>query len=179
MKYFRKIVGEKCYLSPINVNDLEIYTKWLNDLGVVKYLSFHSKMISLLTEKEALEKLSGGQSYAIITKERDELIGNCGLMDIDHLNRNCEAGIFIGNKDYWGKGYGTEALSLLISYSINYLNIRNFILRVYSFNTRAIKSYKKIGFKEIGRRRKSLIMENREYDIVYMDLLAEEFLEKR
>ena len=78
-----------------------------------------------------------------------------------------------------GKGYGTEALKLLISYGINYLNIRNFMLRVFSNNERAIKSYKKIGFNKIGIRRKAIIANREEYDMVYMDLLSDEFLEKK
>ncbi len=175
MKYFKKLVGKKCYLSPIDVSDAERYTEWLNDIEVIKYLTLRDKMVSLVTEREALERLARGHSYAIVTLESDELIGSCGLVDVDYLNRTCEVGIFIGNKEYWGKGYGTEALKLLISYGINYLNLNNFMLKVYSYNERAIKSYRKIGFREMGRRRKSVIIEGKEYDTIYMDLLAEEF----
>lgn len=75
------------------------------------------------------------------------------------------------------KGYGTEALKLLISYGINYLNIRNFMLRVFSNNERAIKSYKKIGFNKIGIRRKAIIANRKEYDMVYMDMLDEDFID--
>ncbi len=175
MRYFKKICGDKCYLSPINVDDVELYTKWLNDVEVIQYLTLRSKMISLLTEREALEKLSREHAYGIVTLERDELIGNCSFVELDNLNRTAEVGIFIGNKEYWGKGYGTEALGLLISFGIDYLNLRSFVLRVFSFNERAIKSYKKLGFKEIGRWRKSVVFKGHEYDTVYMDLLAEEF----
>ncbi len=176
--YFNKINGEKCYLAPINIDDAALYTKWLNDLEVLQFLTLRYRMISLLTEKEALEKLSREHNYGIVTKDDDRLIGNCGFVGIDYINRNCEIGIFIGDKEYWGRGYGTEALKLLISYGIDYLNLRSFMLGVFSFNERAINSYKKIGFKIIGARRKSVIMKNREYDMIYMDLLDEEFLEK-
>ena len=120
--------------------------------------------------------MSHEHNYGIVTKEENKLIGNCGFLEFDYINRNCEVGIFIGDKEYLGKGYGTEALKLLISYGINYLNIRNFMLRVFSNNERAMKSYGKIGFKKIGIRRNAIIANSKEYDMVYMDLLSEEFL---
>lgn len=138
-----------------------MYTKWLNDPEIIEFLSLRTKMISLHSEKEHLEKMSYEHNYGIITKEDNKLIGNCGFLNLDHLNRNCEVGIFIGDKEYLGKGYGTEALKLLISYGINNLNIRNFMLRVFSNNERAIKSYRKSGFKKIGNRRKSIIAKKR------------------
>ncbi len=177
MEYFNKIDGEKCYLSPINLDDVALYTKWLNDPEIIEYLTLRSKVISLHSEKEHLEKMSYEHNYGIVTKENNKLIGNCGFLELDHLNRNCEVGIFIGDKEYLGKGYGTEALKLLISYGINYLNIRNFMLRVFSNNERAIKSYKKIGFNKIGIRRKSIIANRKEYDMVYMDMLDEDFID--
>ncbi len=178
MKYFKKISGEKCYLAPINIDDAELYTKWLNDLEVVQYLTLRYRMISLLPEKEVLERLSKEHNYGIVTNDEDKLIGNCGFVEVDNINRTCEIGIFIGDKEYWGKGLGTESLKLLISYGINYLNLRSFMLGVFSYNERAIKSYKKIGFKDIGARRKSVIFKNKEFDMLYMDLLSDEFLER-
>lgn len=175
MKYFKKIEGELCYLSPINTEDLLLYTKWMNDLEVTKNLGNYRYNFSLPAEKEALEKLAKDHNYAIIDSVKDELIGNCGFFKIDHLERNAECGIFIGNKEYWDRGYGSEALKLLLSYGFDYLNLRNVMLKVFSFNQRAIKSYQKIGFKEIGRRRKTVTMNGIEHDDVYMDILNEEF----
>ena len=177
MKYFNKINGEKCYLSPINPDDVALYTKWLNDPEIIEYLTLRTKMISLHSEREQLEKMSHEHNYGVIVKEDNKLIGNCGFVELDYINRNCEVGIFIGDKEYLGKGYGTESLKLLISYGINYLNLNNFLLRVFSNNERAIKSYNKIGFKKIGIRRKSIIANRKEYDMVFMDLLSEEFTE--
>ena len=176
--YFKKMVGKKCYLSPMDVNDAEIYTEWLNDLEVIENLSIYNSIINVGTEKEILEKLSKEHNYSIIENETNELIGSCGFMELDHLNQTAEAGIFIGNKKYWNKGFGTEAFQLLLDYGFKALNLNNIILRVYSFNERAIKSYEKIGFKVIGKRRGALNRGNKLYDIILMDLINKEFYEK-
>lgn len=177
MKYFRKIVGEHCYLSPINPADAEKYTAWLNDLEVSKHLIVSDQQINVQKETEILNDMikRGNQIFAIIDKEKDVLIGNCSLFKIDHADRKAELGIFIGDKNYWDKGYGTEALRLLLDYGFNILNLHNIFLNVHSFNKRALRAYEKVGFKIIGRRRESFIMAGKKYDEIFLDILEEEF----
>ncbi len=177
MKYFKKMIGERCYLSPVNLEDVEKFTEWFNDEEVVENLQFAVQNIGLNSQKNMLEMLSKKHWYAIINKYDDKLLGDCGLVSIDHLHRVGEIGICIGNKKFWNQGYGEEALRLLLSYSFNYLNLRNIMLEVYSTNERAINCYKKLGFKEIGRRRNAILLKQKEHDIVFMDLLNDEFKE--
>jgi RimJ/RimL family protein N-acetyltransferase len=125
-----------------------------------------------------LEKLSAEHNYSIIDGETDALIGNCGFIDIDHLNQTAEAGIFIGNKNYWNKGYGTEALSLLLDYGFKALNLHNVLIRVYDFNTRAQKCYEKAGFKRIGARREALYRNLEKHDVIFMDIVPSDFYGK-
>ena len=174
-RYYRKLAGARCYLSPINVDDAGRYCEWLNDMEVARTLTLASMNISLGSERDALERLSRGHTYAIVLNESDEMIGNCGLIDVDHLARTCEIGLFIGNKEMWGKGYGPEAMELLMGYAFSYLNMRNIMLRVYAYNERALAAYRRVGFREIGRRRKALPREGAEHDVVLMDILDEEF----
>ncbi|GBU28227.1 acetyltransferase [Treponema sp. R8-4-B8] len=176
--YFKKLVGKKCYLSPIDVNDVEKFTEWLNDIEVTKYLIVYPNIISIENEKGFLEKLSKEHTYSIIDNGTNELIGNCGYGSIDNINQTAEVGIFIGNKKYWNKGYGTEALSLLLDYGFKALNLHNIYLRVYSFNERAIKSYEKVGFKIIGKIREALLRNNERHDIILMDILYNEYYNK-
>jgi RimJ/RimL family protein N-acetyltransferase len=174
MKYFPKVSGEKVYLSPISMEDAEAYTTWLNDLRTVRFLTISSMNLSLQGEREALPRLAAGHNYAIVAKGSDELLGNCGLTDIEDSNRTAEVGIFIGSETYRGQGYGSEALRLLCDYAFNALNLRSLMLRVYSYNERAMACYRKVGFKEIGRRRKARFYAGAYHDVVLMDLLAEE-----
>jgi RimJ/RimL family protein N-acetyltransferase len=176
--YYKKMVGKKCYLSPIDVADADKFTEWLNDLEVIINLQRYSKNLDLNTEKQKLAELAKEHNYGIIRSDNDELIGNCGFMEIDNLNQTGEIGIFIGNKIYWNKGYGTEALTLLLDYGFKALNLHNVQLRVYSFNERAIKSYEKIGFKTYGKRREALLRGKKRYDLIHMDILYNEFYEK-
>lgn len=176
--YFKKLIGKKCYLSPVDINDAEIFTEWLNDVEILVNLQMYSGMISLENEKVFLNNLSKEQNYSIIDLQKNELIGNCGFMEIDHINQTAEIGIFIGNKNYHNKGYGTEALSLLIDFGFKALNFHSIMLRVYEFNKGAIKCYEKTGFKPIGKRREALHRNLQKHDIIYMDILADEFYKK-
>ena len=177
MKYYKKLVGKKCYLSPINVEDADQYCIWLNDIEISSNLLTFGQQLSLEREKVILQDMikNNAQIFAIIDADSDKLIGNCSIFRISERNRKAEVGIFIGDKEYWNKGYGTEALSLLIDYGFNVLNLNNIMLEVFGYNKRAIHSYKKVGFKEIGRRREAIIFAGAKHDEIYMDILASEF----
>jgi RimJ/RimL family protein N-acetyltransferase len=176
--YFKKLIGKKCYLSPIDANDAEKFTEWLNDMEVLVNLQLYSGIIGLENEKVLLSNLAKEHNYSIIDLETEKLIGNCGFLDIEHLNQTAEAGIVIGDKSFWNKGYGAEALSLLIDYGFKALNLHNIMLRVWEPNERAVKCYEKIGFKQIGKRREALHRNLERQDIIYMDILPKDFYEK-
>ena len=177
-KYFKKLVGEKIYLSPRSTEDVEIYTRWLNDFETTDYIGRSNMTFTLEAEKKYLEGNIGAEAvFAIIDMKKDKLIGTVGISKIDHINRKGTLGIFIGEKDYREKGYGTEAIQLMLDYGFNYLNLNSIKLNVFEFNKRAIACYKKCGFKEYGRRRQSILLNGKYYDTIEMDILNEEFKE--
>ncbi|MGL4337358.1 MAG: GNAT family N-acetyltransferase [Turicibacter sp.] len=174
--YYQKMVGDRCYLSPINPNDYERYTTWVNDLEVGVGLFFTEKVITEQMEKEVLERLMKSEfNFAIIDKASHKVMGNVGMPKVDHIQKTAEVGIFIGDKACWGKGYGKEALELLLDFGFNILNLYNIRLGVYAFNTSAIKCYERIGFKLAGRIRGAKQICGTRYDLIYMDMIAEEF----
>lgn len=179
MKYFKKLVGEKVYLSPINIEDAEKYTYWFSDFTSTDGMGNSCKVKNIETSKEWFERNSKEDNYvfSIVNLENDELVGNCKFFDINNISRICSIGIVIGEEKDRNKGYGKEAIYLMLDYAFNYLNINNVMLQVKSFNERAIACYKGVGFKEIGRRRKSYFLNGKYYDDIYMDILAEEFKE--
>ncbi len=176
MRYFPKLKGKKVYLSPINPDDFPLYTKWMNDLAVTVGLGNAAKTISLAVERGFLEKMIREDNhFAIVRVEDDKLLGNVSLMFVDNIHRNAELGLFIGEEEHRGQGYGTEAIELALVHGFRVLNLHNILLRVYSFNEKALGIYEKIGFSVVGRRRRSYFFNGHYYDIVYMDILAEEF----
>ncbi len=175
--YYKKIEGERIYLSPMCIEDAEKYTKWMNDFRVTDGVNGSKNLVTLESEKEWIleNNKAGNFNFAIIKKENDELIGNCSLHDIDNIYGDATVGILIGEEENRNKGYGTEAIKLLIGYGFDYLNLNNIMLCVYSFNENAIACYKKVGFKEFGKRRSAIMKKNKRYDIIYMDIIREEY----
>lgn len=176
MRYFRKLIGDKIFLSPMNMEDLNQYTEWLNDLFITMRLGNATENITIDKEKELLESLNkDGHNYAIVDKEADTLLGNIGLFNVNNIHRVAEIGLFIGNSQSRGKGYGTEAMRLLMEYGFKVLNLNNIMLTVKGFNENAIGAYKKIGFKEFGRRTECYFINGKYHDVIYMQVLAKEF----
>ncbi len=176
MKYYKKLIGDRIYLSPRSTEDAEKYTEWLNDFDTTDYLGRSGNVITFESEKKYLEEnINLEAAFAIVTLEDNKLIGSISIENINHIKRRGTLGIFIGDKDYRSKGYGTEAIRLILEYGFKYLNLNNIKLDLMEFNERALKCYKKCGFKEYGRRRKSEFVNGKYYDTIEMDILAEEF----
>lgn len=179
MKYFKKLVGERIYLSPRNSEDAEMFVKWLNDFNITDYIGRSSELMTIDGERKYLEAKSNPEAtFVIVTLDGDKMIGTVSLEEINHIKRSAKLGIFIGDEEYRDKGYGTEAIRLILDYGFNYLNLNNIGLGLMEFNDRAYNCYKKCGFKEFGRRRKSEFVDGKYYDYILMDILKEEFTEK-
>lgn len=168
MDYVRKICGKSVFLSPPLVEDYKTYTKWLNDIEVARGIHQYQKTISYENEKDFLEKFVRGQYNYAIVKNDNTLIGTCALSEVDLIDGVATLGIFIGEKDNRNKGYGSEAINLLVDYGFKHLNLRNIMLKVYEFNKGAIKCYEKCGFETIGIRTKSHYFDGKYYDEIFM-----------
>ncbi len=174
----KKLIGKKVILGPLLKKNLEKYVHWLNDMEVSHYLTIAPINLTMENESEWYEKVVSDRSkivFSIYDRKKEILIGNVSLENINHLDRSAELGIFIGYKKYWGRGYGSEAIELILDFGFNVLNLNSIFLKVYSYNKRAIKSYEKIGFKHAGILRQAKIFCGKKYDVVIMDILASEF----
>ena len=176
-KHIKKIVGDNIYLSPISLDDVEEYTHMVNNnlvsvgLGSPIYTGIYSEE----REQEVLKSLKDSYNFAVRVIENDELLGNIGFYDVDLINKNGTFGIMLGNEKYYGKGYGKEAINLILDYGFSLLNFRNICLNVFEYNELAYNLYKKVGFKEVGRIRKRQEIMGKFYDLIIMDMLSEEF----
>lgn len=176
MKYFKKLVGDRIYLSPRSVEDAELFTEWMNDFNTTDYIGRSCKVIDVESEKIFLsENLNKEASFAIINLENDQMIGTVSLEKINHIHRTGTLGIFIGDKNFRENGYGTEAIRLILEYGFKYLNLNNIDLKYLEFNHRAGRCYEKCGFKEYGKRSKCHFLNGKYYDEIFMQILADEF----
>ena len=180
MKYFKKIIGDRIYLSPKSVldEDIERYTKWMNDFEVTDYIGGSSKVVTLTGERMWLEDMAKNRkdiSLEIVTLDEDKLIGTISLDGFNMTDRSAVLGIFIGDSDYRSHGYGTEAIKLMLEYGFKYLNLHSIRLDVLDVNERAHKCYLKCGFKDTGKDRERVFLNGKNYDMLHMDILENEF----
>lgn len=170
-------------LRKMTKEDTTLYHKWRNDLDVMHYTNPYLDVYPLeVTEAFINHVILGSEtakSYIILEKENETPIGILSLIQIDYKNRNAECIIDIGEKEYWGKGYGREGLKLLLDYAFYEMNLHRVSLKVFSFNDRAIRLYTKIGFQQEGNSRQSLFRDGTWHDIVHMGILQKEYLEKQ
>lgn len=180
MKYIQMRTGKNVYLSPMNVEDTEKYIEWLNDARVSDGLGRTGMgPCTPEMEKKWIQEQAGQYQFAIVRLSDHTLLGNCGFDNISHRNQHAEVGLFIGEEESRGKGYGAEALSLLLEYGFNEMNLNNIMLKAFSFNERAIACYKKVGFREFGRRHQADFVRGEWQDDVYMEILREDWRASR
>lgn len=157
--------------------DAKLFVQWDQDSEYQVLLSagpanrFSAKMVQEWLEKER----KGEYEFAIFDRETEKVIGTLGIGGIDWTAGDCWVGIGIGERDYWGKGYGTEALNLLVGFAFLELNMRRVTLNYFEYNERGRKSYDKVGFKEEGRIHNWMNRNGRRWDVIFMGLLRRDW----
>lgn len=134
-----------------------------------------AKKIQEWFEKDIQERDDHGISFFIRTLPEDRLIGFISLWVTTWSHGDAELGIGIGDRECWGKGYGTDAMRLILRYGFMEMNLSRITLGVFDYNARAIRSYEKTGFTLEGCMRKALYRDGSRANIVYMGILREEW----
>jgi RimJ/RimL family protein N-acetyltransferase len=119
------------------------------------------------------------QAFAIRTLDGDRIIGEIGLDGIFWNHGDCFVGIGLGERAFWGKGYGTDAMKIILRYAFTELNLHRVSLDVFEYNQRGVRSYEKAGFVHEGRERGVLLREGRRWDLIYMGILREDWLKRQ
>ena len=164
--------GKKVVLRPISETDISKMLKWINDPDVTQYIAVYMP-VSENEEKQWVEDLSKKRQTDLvlgIETVKGVHIGNIGIHKISWKDRTAEIGITIGDKNYWGKGYGSEAIFILIKYSFSTLNLRKLSLSVLGNNPRAINCYKKCGFRFEGRLKNQIFKGGKYIDQIIMSV---------
>lgn len=177
--------GRLVKLRSITEDDLKYAAEYLNDPEIILNMQDGIPIpTSLEKQKEWFSEyikekpISEGIMFAIEAND-GKYIGGCGANNLDMKNRVAEVGIFIGDKDYLGKGYGTEAMGLLLQFLFDEVNMNKVSLNVIAFNKRAVRSYEKAGFKLEATAREATYRFGRYHDLLTMSILKEEYELKR
>jgi RimJ/RimL family protein N-acetyltransferase len=174
------IKGPNVYLRPPVPEDAKLWNLWLNDYDIVLPLGdeVYGKVTEASIKKQIEDYVDSDYFLFTIVTNFDKPIGRCMLFGVDRINAKGMVGIFLGDKNEWGKGYAREAFELLVEYSFRIQNMHSIALGVYEFNNRAIDMYKKIGFTVIGTKRDARKINGKYVNIVLMDILENEYENK-
>jgi RimJ/RimL family protein N-acetyltransferase len=176
LKYYKKIIGERLYLSPVNPDEVDNYLKWMNDEFVAVNFGQFTRVVSSKHDMKWLyEPGNDMHRYAIVLLDGDMLIGSISLHNIDPINRSAFIGIFIGEEELRGKGYGAESIRLILNYGFKTMNIHSIMLTVHADNFAGISCYKRVGFREVGRLPDAIFKNGKYVDKLYMSILEHEF----
>jgi diamine N-acetyltransferase len=174
------ISGERAALGMLRRDQLPRLAAWFNDPDVRRGLA-HRGIVNEDAETAWYEHVTEAArqprpaevAFAIHDAADGELVGVCGLENIDHNFSRGEFGIFLGQRR--GTGIGTDATRLVLEWAFTIIGLHNVMLESYQFNEQAIRAYQRAGFRVIGTRRDSVRALGRRWDSILMDATAEEF----
>ncbi len=173
------LFGKGVRLRAMERDDLPTFVRWFNDPEVRRFLLMYEPMSHVKEERWFESTLDRRDEflYAIEVNEGDAWvhIGNLGLHRVDWRNRTAGFGIVLGERDYWCRGFGTEATRIMLRFAFEELNLHRVELETYSFNPRAQRCYEKVGFRREGTRREALYRDGRYHDVHTMGILKREF----
>jgi RimJ/RimL family protein N-acetyltransferase len=171
------LIGTKLYLRPLEREDAKQCAAWFNDPDIIRTLLAY-RPVNLRAEEEFIDKALQSEHELVLgiaLQGSEHLIGGTGLHRMDFRNRHAGFGITIGEKEEWGKGYGTEAARLMVAHAFETLNLNRVWLHVYEYNQRGIRVYERIGFQKEGVLRQDTYREGRYWDTIVMGILKSEF----
>ena len=165
-------------LVPLDIIHEEYIVKWRNDPNVTLFI-FSNDPVSIESNRKWYETYKNSNTrkeFVIYISEIAKPIGTIGLSEIDQENFKAELTIILGESEYRGKGFGKEALKLILDYAFKALKLNKVTLKVFLYNERAIRLYKSVGFKQEGILRQDIYKNNCFNDVMEMSMLKEEWI---
>lgn len=173
------LVGEKIILRQGREKDIFYLINWYSDKDLNKLAGWAEGKLNIPALKQNLMKGFGYDPMNLIIEAKEgKPIGTIQLYNFDELNQSCKLGIRIGDRNYWGKGYGEDAIKTILKYAFYKLDIFRVSLKLYEYNNRASNCYIKCGFKYEGKSRKSAYIDGEFYDEILMGILKSDYINK-
>ncbi|PZT55259.1 GNAT family N-acetyltransferase [Paenibacillus silvae] len=171
---------ERIYLRPFELTDVDAYYPSLFDTEMRRLTgtqgSFTRSQVERYVESAAQD--DSRLMLLIALQATHEIIGEVVLMDIHNKNRSAHIRIAIDQPEQQGKGYGSEAMLLMLDYGFGIANLHRIELEVFTFNERAIRTYEKLGFQREGVKRDVLYYNHEYHDAILMSMLEDEFRQR-
>lgn len=171
--------AKRVYLRPLTKKDIPLLQRWVNDPEVRQYLNRYLPAMKA-EEEELLERIHKDRERHIVLMicltEGDKPIGTMGIHNMNLKDGIATTGAMIGEKEYWGKGYGTEAKMILLHHAFTNLNLRKVYSAVISFNKRSWAYLEKTGYRVVGIYKKDVFRNNRYYDLVLLEVWKVDFM---
>lgn len=175
--------GELVRLAVMNLEtDAEAFARWQSDSEYMRlqdsdsFMPATPKQMQRRLEKELERNPDTNFEFTIRTLSDDKPIGSIGLGGVRWNHGDTFVGIGLGDREYWGNGYGTDAMRIILRYAFTELNLHRVSLDVFEYNPRAQRSYEKAGFKIEGRQRQVMQRDGRRWDFIFMGILRAEWL---
>jgi len=178
--YFLK--GKKVKLRAIENEDIPFIARWLNDEEITYFMIYGQRPTNQEQVMEWIQKqhLDPPENivFMIVDVETQNQIGFIGLYNIDPTAHKAEFRILIGNKNFWGEGYGTEATELITFYGFDRLNLNRIYSGFSSENKAAGGAYKNAGYSCEGTFKDDIYRNSRYYDGIKIAILRKDYYEK-
>ena len=178
---YKKFEGKNLYFAPIDNQNLELCTKWMNDETLTRGLGQTSNIYTEISEREYMEEQSkkiNNYQFYVVRKNDDKILGIYDLHNVQQIHQFAEAGGFIGEIDERGKGYGSEALRMICDFGFNIINLNTIVGRIFSFNFGSIKSAENVGFKKVGEISNRYYYRGKFYNEIILQITKEEFYKR-
>jgi len=162
--------------------NLAAFRRWYSDPEIARLARYQeAPMRPDEIERFFAARVVGDDALAMAIHElaTDRLVGTCAFSQLDGDNGSALYHITIGEKDAWGRGYGTEATRLMLDHAFGTLGLHRIALFVFEFNERAIRAYRRCGFVIEGRARESIYRDGRWWDELAMSVLERDWRQQR
>jgi RimJ/RimL family protein N-acetyltransferase len=169
--------GTKVNLRPGNENDYFLLYKWYNDKELNKLAGWNNSKATMDKLRYNMSRSFGYDPMNLMIESKEGTpIGTIQLYDFNEQDKSCKLGIRIGDRNYWSKGYGEDAVKTLLEYAFMKIDIYRVTLKVYEYNDRAVRCYLKCGFQNEGRTRQSANIDGKYYDEIIMGALKSDYI---
>lgn len=177
------LIGRRIYLRGLQPDDLRgRYFQWLNDQEVTRWMQRGIFPNTPEAMEEYYRSVVNNPSHlvlAIALQDDDRHVGNIGLHNIHPVFRSAEIGILIGEKDVWGQGIATEAISLVVDHAFRRMNLNRLWAGAVAPNVASIGAFTRVGFVQEGVARQAYFCEGEYLDVIHMGLLRSEWLARQ